>query len=161
MGFPVGSVVKYLPPNIGDRGLISGSGRSPGERNGNPLQCSCLGNYMDRRTWQTVVHGVTKSQTHWVAKRALTVIRGGSETVFSSWRRSICPVADFKSSQGSARVKQQPKKQNHLQIMKYLKCLCSFYYWHFSKEKDQIRGHDKTRNVLVPVAFKSNIIKST
>ena len=40
--FPGGSVVKNLPANAGDVDLISGSGRSPGEGNGNPLQCSCL-----------------------------------------------------------------------------------------------------------------------
>ena len=41
--FPGGSVVKNLPANERDPGLISGSGRSPGEGNGNPLQYSCLG----------------------------------------------------------------------------------------------------------------------
>ena len=47
----------------GDVGLIPGSGRSPGEGNGNPLQYSFLENYMDRGAWQATVHGVTKSQT--------------------------------------------------------------------------------------------------
>ena len=42
---------------------IPGSGRSPGEGNGNPLQYSCLGNPMDRAAWWATVHGVTKSQT--------------------------------------------------------------------------------------------------
>ena len=37
--------------------------RSPGERNGNPLQYSCLENSMDSGAWQVTVHGVTKSQT--------------------------------------------------------------------------------------------------
>ena len=46
-GFPGGSVVKNLPHSAGDMGFIPGSGRSPGEGNGNPLQCSCLGNPMD------------------------------------------------------------------------------------------------------------------
>ena len=41
-GFPGGSVVKKLPANAGDTGSISDPGRSPGEGNGNPLQCSCL-----------------------------------------------------------------------------------------------------------------------
>ena len=59
-GFPGGSVVKNLPVNVGDAGLIPGLGRSPGEGNGNPLQYSCLGNPMDRGTWQVTVHGVTK-----------------------------------------------------------------------------------------------------
>ena len=47
----------------GDLDLIPGSGRSPGEGNGNPLQYSCLENSMDRRPWQAIDHGVTKSQT--------------------------------------------------------------------------------------------------
>ena len=46
--------------NAGDLGLIAGWGRSPGEGDGNPLQCSCLENPMDRVAWQTSVHGVTK-----------------------------------------------------------------------------------------------------
>ena len=39
-----------------------GSGRPPGKGNGNPLQCYCLGNPMDRGVWPTAVHGVTKSE---------------------------------------------------------------------------------------------------
>ena len=54
---------KESPCNVGDLGLIPGSGRSPGEGNGDPLQYSCLGNPMDRGAWGTTVHGVTKSQT--------------------------------------------------------------------------------------------------
>ena len=45
-------MVKNLPANAGDPGLIPGSGRSPGEGNGNPLQYSCLGNPMDREAWR-------------------------------------------------------------------------------------------------------------
>ena len=51
-------MVKNLPVNAGDSGLIPGSGRSPGEGNGNPLQYSCLGNPMDRGAWQGIVHRV-------------------------------------------------------------------------------------------------------
>ena len=51
-------MVKNLP--VGDMGLIPGSGRSPGEGNGNLLQYSCLENLMDRGPWQATVHGVTK-----------------------------------------------------------------------------------------------------
>ena len=47
-GVSGGSAVKNLPANAGDEGSISGSGRSPGEGNGNPLQYSCLGNPTDR-----------------------------------------------------------------------------------------------------------------
>ena len=60
-GFPGGSVVKNLPVNAGDRGLIPGLGRSFGIGNGNPLQYSCLGNLMDRGAWWATVHGVTKN----------------------------------------------------------------------------------------------------
>ena len=45
-----------------DVGLIPESGRSPGEGNGNPLQCSCLGNPLDRGAWRATVHGVAKSR---------------------------------------------------------------------------------------------------
>ena len=60
LGFPGSSVVKSLPANAGDRGLIPGSGRSPGGLNGNTLQYACLGNSMDRGAWQATVHGVSR-----------------------------------------------------------------------------------------------------
>ena len=53
-------MVKNLPANAGDVGLILESGRSPGEVNGNPLQYSCLGNAMDGGAWWDTVHGVAK-----------------------------------------------------------------------------------------------------
>ena len=62
----VALVVKNPPANAGgvrDLDLIPGSGRTPGEGNGNLLQYSCLKNPMDRGAWRTTVHGVTKSQT--------------------------------------------------------------------------------------------------
>ena len=58
--FPGGSVVKNPPAKAGDTGdsdLIPGLGRSPGERNGNPLLYSCLENPMDREAWQATGHG--------------------------------------------------------------------------------------------------------
>ena len=62
-GFPGGSEVKASACNAGDLGSIPGSGRSPGEGNGNPLQYSCLENPMDGGSWWATVHGVAKSQT--------------------------------------------------------------------------------------------------
>ena len=59
-GFLGGSNGKESACNAGDPGSIPGSGRSPGEENGNPLQYSCLGNPMDRGTWRATVHGVTE-----------------------------------------------------------------------------------------------------
>ena len=49
--------------SAGDSGLIPGSGRSPGEGSGNPLQYSCLENSTDRGAWWATVHGVAKSWT--------------------------------------------------------------------------------------------------
>ena len=62
-GSPGCSVVKNPPANAGDLGLILGSGRSPGEGNGNPLQYSCLGNPMDRGAWEDTLHGVAERRT--------------------------------------------------------------------------------------------------
>ena len=56
-------MVKATACNVGDLGSIPGSGRSPGEGNGNPLQYSCLENSMNGRAWWATVHGVAKSQT--------------------------------------------------------------------------------------------------
>ena len=58
--FPGGSVVKIPPANVQDVASIPGLGRSPGEGNGNPLQCSCLENLMDRGAWRATVHGASK-----------------------------------------------------------------------------------------------------
>ena len=58
-------MVKNLPANAadtGDMGLIPGSGKSPGEGNGNPLKYSCRENSMDRRAWRASIQRITKSQ---------------------------------------------------------------------------------------------------
>ena len=66
MGFPGRAVVMNPPANAGDAGdtsSIPGLGQSPGEGNGNPLQHSCLENFMDRGAWHATVHEVAKNQT--------------------------------------------------------------------------------------------------
>ena len=58
-------VVKNLPANAGDlrdTGSIPGSGRTPGERHGNPLQYSCLENPMEGGAWWAIVNGITERQ---------------------------------------------------------------------------------------------------
>ena len=62
-GFPSGSECKESACKAGDPGLIPGSGRSPGEENGYPLQYSCLENSMVRGAWWATVHGVAESDT--------------------------------------------------------------------------------------------------
>ena len=53
----------YNTYHVGDLGSIPGSGRSPGEENGNPRQYSCLEKFTDRGAWGAIVHGVAKSRT--------------------------------------------------------------------------------------------------
>ena len=60
---PGGSDSKESTCSAGDLGLIPGLGRSPGGGHGNPLQCSCLENPMNRGAWRATVHGVAKSRT--------------------------------------------------------------------------------------------------
>ena len=68
-------MVKNPPANTGDVGLIPGSGRSPREGNGNPLQYSCLEKPMDRGAWRATVHRISKSQTQpkWLGMHAHTI----------------------------------------------------------------------------------------
>ena len=76
-GFPGGSVVKNPSANAGDTGdvgWIHEPGRSPGGGNGNPPQCSCLENSMDRGTWQATVHGVAKLRHDWATEHTYTLL---------------------------------------------------------------------------------------
>ena len=58
LSFPSGTDGKESAGNVGDLGLIHGSGKSPREENGNRLQYSCLENPMDRGAWWATVHGI-------------------------------------------------------------------------------------------------------
>ena len=68
-GFPGGSEIKASACNVGDLGSIPGSGRSPGEGNGNPLQYSCLENPMDGGAWWATVHGLQRVRHDWSTRR--------------------------------------------------------------------------------------------
>ena len=61
LDFPGGSDGRESASHAGELGSIPGSGRSFGEKNGNPIQYSCLENPMDRGAWRTSVHGVAKT----------------------------------------------------------------------------------------------------
>ena len=70
-------MVKNPPVSAGDTGAmgsVPGSERSPGGRNGHPLQYSCLENSMGRRAWQATVHEVTKSRTHLSAHACTQIV---------------------------------------------------------------------------------------
>ena len=85
-GFPGGSDGKASARNVGDLGSIPGSGRSPGEGNGNPLQDSCLENPMDGGIWRATVHGVAKSRT-----RLSNFIHGGGASVSEAFLKTSKP----------------------------------------------------------------------
>ena len=73
---PSRAVIKKLPANAGDMGdvgSVPGLGRSPGGGHGNPLQYSSLKNFLDRRTWRGIVHGVTESWTQLSEHTKLTL----------------------------------------------------------------------------------------
>ena len=76
--------------NAGDPGLIPGSGRSPGEGHGNPLQYSCLENPMDRGAWQAAVHGRKESDM-----TGRLMLSRGSET---QWKQSNTKLAGTKTA---------------------------------------------------------------
>ena len=93
LGFPVwlfGSDSRESICNAADPGLIPWSGRSPGERNGYPLQYSCLENSVDRRAWWATVHGILQARKlEWVA---YPFSRGSSQPRDQT---QISRIADF------------------------------------------------------------------
>ena len=96
----VAVVVKNPPAILGDIrdvGLIPGSGGSPGEGHGNPLQYSCLENPMDRRAWWTTVHRIIKSQT-WLKQLSMqNATRGKGKPLFKGWLTSLPRQLEGKS----------------------------------------------------------------
>ena len=108
MGFPCGAVVKNLPANSGDMGLIPGSGISLGGRHGRPLQYSCLENPMDRGAWWASVYTAAELDTNEVPEHAHTqgvsclspaglclggwvIVRQWSWTRGCLWKHCGCP----------------------------------------------------------------------
>ena len=86
------SVVRNLPANAGHTGLIPGSGRSPGEGNGNPLKYSCLENPMDRGAQQATLQGVSKElDTSWrpMTTCGILVLWPGIEPAPQHWKLGV------------------------------------------------------------------------
>ena len=126
-GFSSGAVVKNLPANAGgtrEEGLIPGSGRSPGEENGNPLQYSCLKNSIDRGAWWAAVHGVTQSHTHTPLKRN-TEERHTGRTGRRSCGDGGRDESDVGTSQGTREppVTAEARKYSSLELLEGV-CLC-------------------------------------
>ena len=100
MGFPGGSDGKASACSAGDLGSILGLGRSPGEGNGNPLQCSCLENPRDEGAWLAAIYGVAQSQT-WLKQLSSSSSRSfpmswlfasGSQSIGALVSASVLPM---------------------------------------------------------------------
>ena len=100
--FPGGSDSKESTCNA-DLGLIPGSGRSPRERSGNPLQYSCLQNSMDRGAWQATVHRVTKSRT-WLSNYLFTFFYMDIDTGGRIWSSNYTKYEPKITSVGGERI---------------------------------------------------------
>ena len=102
LGFSHSSVCKESACNVGDissAGSIPGSGRSPGEGHGNPLQYSCLENPMDRGAWWITVHRVAKSWTwlKWLSSRTTEVIKKiKNQRILDAWLTTFLMNKDWK-----------------------------------------------------------------
>ena len=100
-GFPGSSVSKESTCNAGDASSVPGSGRSPGEGNGNPFRYPCLGNPMDRGAWWPIVHGVARAEHDLATKPPPPPIMrkhqtnpngGGEPSLVVQWLRVHTPV---------------------------------------------------------------------
>ena len=102
-GFPGDSGSKEPACNVGDPGSFPGSGRSPGEGHGNPLQYFCLENNMDRRTFQATVLRVEKSQI-WLKQLSAkeTGKLSSQSPTHLFWKSRICDCDKVTSSSSSA-----------------------------------------------------------
>ena len=87
-GFPGSSVVKNLPANAGDPGMIPDWRRAHGEGNDNPLQYSHLGNLMDKGAWKATVHGVAKRWTWFSNKNCPPSLKSPNNAV-NKERRTV------------------------------------------------------------------------
>ena len=86
VGFLGGSAIKNLWASAGDVGSIPRSGRPPGEGNGNPLQYSCLGNPMNRGSWQATVREVVAKSQIRPSDSLITTIASDQCTSIRKWR---------------------------------------------------------------------------
>ena len=82
--------------------MIPGSGRSPGEGNGNPLQYSCVENSMDGEAWSAAVHGLAKSWTRLSDFTLLQTIVKVMKIMVTSFKRSHAPTATLSASNSAA-----------------------------------------------------------
>ena len=131
---------KNLPTNAGntrDMGSITGSGRSPGGGNGNPLQYSCLENFMDRGAWWPTVCGVTKWSEVKVAQSCLTLYDPMDYTVHGILQARILEWVAYPFSSGSS----QPRNRTGVF------CIAGGFFASWATTKALIVKREATRSL--------------
>ena len=162
LGKPGGSDSKESACNAGDLGSIPGSGRSPGEGNGNPFQYSCLGNPMDRGAWRGTVHGGAESDTtewltHTPGNQNPTCLREAKPVSFNNGAHTFLggPCSTIREACTLQRRPSTAKKQreNPEYILSLSSCCCRFVRlpWNHFADKTTMLGADKEPQVeMVP-----------
>jgi len=115
-------MIKNPPANAGDRGMIPGSERSPGEKNGNHLQYSCLENFMDRGAWWATESDMTERLTLFYffaccMENRWQGCRGCRSLPFSGWARG-----GSHKSNSKGRCKKVQASKDHFKAMVYMIC---------------------------------------
>ena len=124
MDFAGGSAVESPPANAGDSDSTSGSRRSPGGGNGNTLQCSCLGNPMERGAWWSTVHGVAESDmTLRLSNTKAFMCYQNTDSVLLSILSYFLLVANFCCIQGICEKGSKKENRFLLNIMEPSNCL--------------------------------------
>ena len=139
LGFPGAWDSKEFACNAGDRGLIPGLGRCPGEGNGNPLQYSCLENPIDRGAWRATVHGVARVGHDSVTTPLCVYLPSWTLSSIST-SSSVCY---FYQLDGASYIVNLPEKK-HFELMIKIKVMDFLQYkWELSPQfLFQKRGHD-------------------
>jgi len=110
----VAQLVKNLPTTQGHSGSIPGSGRSPGEGNGNPLQYSCLENPIDRGAWQATVHGVARVRHDLAAKPPPPSVQSPVNTLQTvAWTTSFPPIPSLPFNKRTLELQQSSWLSNY------------------------------------------------
>ena len=130
LGFPGGSEVKASAWNAGDLGLILGSGRSPGEGNGTPLQYSCLENPVEGGAWWATVHGVAKSRTRLSDFTFFSFLLLINET--KTFHDRFIVIRIFKLSFPSPNIQSNQTKKTLSQMISLFCSFSGMNKWHLS-----------------------------
>ena len=138
--FPGGSDDKESACSAGDLGSIPGSGRSPGEGNGSPLQYCCLENPVDRGAWRATVHGVTESDATERLSSARTQCGGAMLKCSCTWSRGHYFCWRIGDLQRYVSFRHTAKSSNVLLVPRQME--------NSTKQQDQDQMSGRLQNIL-------------